>query len=186
MKSIMLSFKPNYIEKIFSNKKKIDVRKIKPNIEPPFKCYMYCTKNKGLNDILWTTYPIGSIKNYSNGKIVGEFICDDIYCYNTKTADKYSYIRKSSGFTEDEFKEYINNSERFYVLTISDVIMYNELKSLTDFRRICTCRNKDNICLNHDCISVNHIYDKDMNVIKSYCCDFITKAPQSYYYVEEI
>lgn len=186
MKSIMFSFKPNYIKKIFNAEKKIDIRKIKPNIETPFKCYTYCTKNKGLNDILETNYSIGSIKDYSNGKIVGEFICDDIYCYNTKATDKCAYIRKASGFTDDEFKEYINDCKRFYVLTISDVIMYNEVKDLNDFRRVCDYRNKDNTCLNHDCISTNHIYDKDMNVIKSYCGDFITKAPQSYLYVEEI
>lgn len=46
MKSVMISIKPKYCELIASGKKTVEVRKTRPKIETPFKCYIYCTKEK--------------------------------------------------------------------------------------------------------------------------------------------
>ncbi len=43
-KAILISIKPQYCELIANGKKTIEVRKTKPKLEPPFKCYIYCTK----------------------------------------------------------------------------------------------------------------------------------------------
>lgn len=76
MKSVMLSIKPKYCELIASGQKTIEVRKTKPKIETPFKCYIYCTKEfyrKG----------DGYFQGKYCGKIIGEFVCDEIYQYTT-------------------------------------------------------------------------------------------------------
>ena len=44
MKSVLISIKPKYCELIASGKKTVEIRKTRPKIEPPFKCYIYCTK----------------------------------------------------------------------------------------------------------------------------------------------
>lgn len=44
MKSVMLSIKPKYCELIASGRKTIEVRKTKPKVETPFKCYIYQSK----------------------------------------------------------------------------------------------------------------------------------------------
>ncbi|MBP5781471.1 MAG: hypothetical protein J6X34_09600 [Clostridia bacterium] len=44
MKAVMISIRPNWCEMIASGKKIVEVRKTKPKLDPPFKCYIYCTK----------------------------------------------------------------------------------------------------------------------------------------------
>ena len=41
MKSVFLSIQPKWCELIESGRKTIEVRKTKPKIETPFKCYIY-------------------------------------------------------------------------------------------------------------------------------------------------
>ena len=43
-KSVLFSIKPKYCELIASGKKTIEVRKTKPKLDTPFKCYIYETK----------------------------------------------------------------------------------------------------------------------------------------------
>lgn len=45
MKSVLISIRPKWVEKIASGKKTIEVRKSAPK-EVPFKAYIYCTKDK--------------------------------------------------------------------------------------------------------------------------------------------
>lgn len=44
--AVLLSVRPKWCELIANGKKTIEVRKTKPKIRPPFKCYIYCTKPK--------------------------------------------------------------------------------------------------------------------------------------------
>lgn len=108
MKSVLISIRPKWCEKIASGDKTIEVRKTRPKMETPFKCYIYCTKpskaprvicgshilsNDELYDELYR-HPQNGIKygdgialmlcddctesNFLNGKIIGEFTCDRI------------------------------------------------------------------------------------------------------------
>lgn len=42
-KAVMLSIRPKWVEKIANGEKTIEVRKTKPKLDTPFKCYIYCT-----------------------------------------------------------------------------------------------------------------------------------------------
>lgn len=108
MKSLLISIRPKWCEKIASGEKTIEVRKTRPKMETPFKCYIYCIKpskaprvicgshilsNDELYDELYR-HPQDGIKygdgialmlrddytesNFLNGKIIGEFTCDRI------------------------------------------------------------------------------------------------------------
>lgn len=74
MKAILMSIKPKWCKKIFSGEKTVDVRKVAPKLETPFKVYVYQTKyrlcNKFINEVLNTVY--------DGGKVVGEFVCDRV------------------------------------------------------------------------------------------------------------
>ena len=89
MKSVMLSIRPKWCEKIVSGEKTIEVRKTKPKLKTPFKCYIYCTSGRPdlnipisperlMQDYLET----GSMQSLNcplgNGKVIGEFTCDRI------------------------------------------------------------------------------------------------------------
>ena len=43
-KSVLISIQPKWCELIANGKKTIEVRKTKPKLETPFKCYIYCTR----------------------------------------------------------------------------------------------------------------------------------------------
>lgn len=94
-KAVMLSIRPKWCEKIAGGEKTIEVRKTKPNLKTPFKCYIYCTNIRPFlvwGDIFrgdWFT-EFTRISGYSraeadkiwdvfNGHIAGEFTCDRIY-----------------------------------------------------------------------------------------------------------
>lgn len=77
MKSVLISINPKWCELIASGKKTIEVRKTRPKIETPFKCYIYCTIGNGVKG----DYLVPS--GIQCGKVIGEFVCDkieDFYC----------------------------------------------------------------------------------------------------------
>lgn len=76
-KAVMLSIRPKWCQKIASGEKTIEVRKTKPKLETPFKCYIYCTLPKYPHeDFITTDYPMPQF--YGGGKVIGEFTCDRI------------------------------------------------------------------------------------------------------------
>ena len=47
MKAVLISIRPEWVDKILAGKKTLEVRKNRPNMGTPFKCYIYCTNNGG-------------------------------------------------------------------------------------------------------------------------------------------
>ena len=47
-KAVLISVRPEWCQKIASGEKTIEVRKNRPKLAPPFKCYIYCTRDKHL------------------------------------------------------------------------------------------------------------------------------------------
>ena len=93
MKAVLISIQPKWCELIASGKKTVEVRKTKPKLETPFKVYIYCTKGDSLNYLkrpffdnyqkFWVdNNAFGSNVARANGKVIGEFVCDEIYTIN--------------------------------------------------------------------------------------------------------
>ena len=88
MKAVMISIQPKWCELIASGKKTIEVRKTRPKIDTPFKCYIYCTKAKSKEERLILQpfgYELGGLESNltyrGDGKVIGEFVCDRISEY---------------------------------------------------------------------------------------------------------
>lgn len=92
-KAVLISIRPEWCEKIINGRKTIEVRKTRPKMDTPFKCYIYCTQSA---DMLWilkererSLHPdkIADVFKAAkcggayrgNGKVIGEFVCDDIF-----------------------------------------------------------------------------------------------------------
>ena len=60
-KAVLISIRPEWCEKIINGRKTIEVRKTRPKMNTPFKCYIY---------------------ECGNGKVIGEFLCDEIININ--------------------------------------------------------------------------------------------------------
>lgn len=135
MKSVLISIKPKWCELIASSEKTVEVRKTRPKLKPPFKCYIYCTKPKKILRYVWgkedyagygepytqmrddekvfCKIPDGSSPFCSNpysSKVIGEFVCDDILCRtvgNFIVKEDAEKALKGSCVTEEELYKYL-------------------------------------------------------------------------------
>ena len=53
-KAVLISIRPKWCEKIANGEKTVDVRKTKPYLETPFKCYIYCTNTRPF--LVWVMF----------------------------------------------------------------------------------------------------------------------------------
>lgn len=130
MKAVMLSIKPKYCELIANGKKTIEVRKTRPKIETPFKCYIYMTKSNLVGDRK-------AYKDRLAGKVIGEFVCDCIIPISITYSGPNNRIAQKefpyTCLTDKEIMDYLGNGKRGYGLHISDLIIYDKPKRLREF-----------------------------------------------------
>lgn len=169
MKSVLISIQPKWVEKIANGQKTIEVRKTAPKCEVPFKCYIYCTIGNGIKG----DYLIPS--NLQCGKVIGEFICNRIDVF---TPSEHGIIFKrfralyETRLTVDEMRKYAKG-KTLYGWNISDLKIYDRPKELSEFRKLC----KINLPMCDRCEYYSTWNGR---------CENITRAPQSWCYVEEV
>lgn len=146
MREIMLSIRPKWCELIASGQKTIEVRKTRPKLQTPFKCYIYCTRAKR-SEKLYSNgtvivkdtrklldpsvrYPGSKIFQRWNGKVIGEFVCDTIMTDHTFGHDPLFNVL--SCMNDAEIASYCTAKE-MYGWHISDLIIYDKTKDLSGF-----------------------------------------------------
>ena len=179
----MISIQPKWCAKIESGVKTIEVRKTRLKIETPFKCYIYCTNDKNKQLVLGedNTYRLYDLRYYrkiygehvsltpnGNGKVIGEFVCDEII--EDKHGEYADVFYKDGLLTFEEQKKYGKNNP-LYGWYISDLKIYDKPKELGEFRKPCG--------LGTGCEDCDDIYF--MN-----CKNTLTRPPKSWCYVEEL
>ena len=124
MKSVLLSIQPKWCELIASGKKTIEVRKTRPKLKTPFKCYIYCTNWK--DNTYWKSHYKDKL-----GKVIGEFVCDEITggFWITPFAD---YLHKQSCLSYREVWDY-SNGKPIFSWHISDLVIYDKPRELREF-----------------------------------------------------
>lgn len=193
MKSVLISIQPRWCELIASGEKTLEVRKTKPKLETPFKCYIYCTLppktelfthgciREYLNELIRLqsgeiVYGYGmqlccdpknrpyTEDNFLCQKIIGEFICDAILSHcEMANAD---IAEAQSCVSLEKILEYSGGYE-VYGWHISDLKIYNKPMKLDQFRKPIDChRGKQR----EDCVGC-------------WECE-IKRPPQSWCYVE--
>ena len=181
MKAVMMSIQPKWCELIASGKKTVEVRKTRPKLETPFKCYIYQTKKAWLYDIY-------SVIAGWQRKVIGEFVCDEISWIGQcglvvkEDAEKvlkgtclscnevYNYLGLPKPQNDDKYRE-------CYGWHISDLVIYDEPKELSEF----VVKHKKTVFSNEYNIEGIVYYPKEETVFKK-----LTKPPQSWCYVEEL
>ena len=185
-KAVMLSIRPKWVEKIANGEKTIEVRKTKPKLETPFKCYIYCTLPKYPHeDFIATDYPRPQF--YGGGKVIGEFICDAITRVNIcgfwdDSGKQLDNRLKDTCLTSEEFGNYLGENVG-YGWHISNLKIYDAPKKLGEFWRDCleyselstNCWSCENVCGDGD--------ETDCNTDGRL---YLHRPPQSWCYVEEV
>lgn len=197
MKSVMISIKPYWVFLIIAKtmgwnidkEKTVEVRKTYPQDDVWDKVgKIYCTKDKkSFNHIPEKYRPF--MEKFL-GKVIGEFVCDRIdtirkrgiddnfdYCY--LSLDKWGNDDIEPGITavknscvlRDDLNDYGENSRMLYGWHISNLVIYDEPKELSEFEKPC----------NHNCfVPCPHYRGKEYECEKP----IITRPPQSWCYVE--
>lgn len=153
--SVMLSIRPEWVEKILSGEKTIEVRKTRPKLEMPFKCFIYCTKPKFEHEDFFVTNA-GTAKIrvfHGGGKVVAEFVCDEIYAVDCEHEPNLTDAIK--GITAYRFLDaacmdacdlldYLSKPDSSpeeysvgYGWHVSDLKIYDEPKALWEFSPMC-------------------------------------------------
>lgn len=113
-KAVLISIRPEWCEKIINGRKTIEVRKTRPKMNPPFKCYIY---------------------KCGNGKVIGEFLCDQII--NINGAGRIpSDAARPTCLEPAELHQYLGAATGFG-WHISNLKIYDTPRELNDFRRAC-------------------------------------------------
>ena len=146
MKAVLLSVRPKWCAKIANKEKTLEVRKSCPKYETPFKCYIYQTKNGKVGTGLFTNDGEIMGRSVNNGKIIGEFVCDQIYQYSTGNVEEKTIsdedMQKQSCLTYAELFDYEHSAEEkefcvylvgLYGWHISALQIYNKPRELSEF-----------------------------------------------------
>lgn len=189
MKAVLLSIRPKWCELIASGEKTVEVRKTRPKIPVPFKCYIYCTKPKMITKYVFkpedypeymrpektvfckvpdASSPFCSEAN-GNGKVIGEFVCD---CVKTYPADDFVGAEDFDGSIITEPKD----GEFAYWIP-------EQGKMCLSYNEICTYGNGKPLYGWH--ISDLKIYDKPNelgNFWKAGKCPYATESSCTYKY----
>lgn len=183
MKAVLISIQPKWCELIASGKKTIEVRKTRPKLETPFKCYIYETKGKSkLLEVMKDGAPLYGdtyhgepvfIKGspIGRGKVIGEFVCDSIECVNAKCSDSgidlfYHDCEEYGCLTQKEVEQYFGVYDEEhrtdlrdmkgngYAWHISDLKIYDKPKQLSEFATYCE---------RYDCEGCRYYYEEEFN-----------------------
>ena len=154
MKAIMLSIRPQYCKLIANGQKTIEVRKTRPKMDTPFKCYIYCThdkehtlfkdwidppfvvkeynimKGKGVKNVFADNRPWGN----ANGKVIGEFVCDFIVPMFKDSGGIYSGRVELACLSESDIHRYANGKQ-LNGWHISELVIYDKPRELSEFHK---------------------------------------------------
>lgn len=176
--AVLISIRPEWCEKIISGEKTIEVRKTRPKMDTPFKCYIYRSVQGG---------------------VIGEFVCDQIferivrvggsceppkYCICDWNMDctPLDTLLADACLTKDELEKYLDGGVG-YGWHISNLKIYDAPKKLGEFWRDCleyselstNCWSCENVCGDGD--------ETDCNTDGRL---YLHLPPQSWCYVEEV
>lgn len=188
MKSVLISIQPQWCELIASGKKTIEVRKTRPKIETPFKCYIYQTKRKaGLKHFDQDSNKLNDFLILRKcGKVIGEFVCDDVITdFRGEHSDDFA---KYALLSLDEQKKYGGNKP-LYGWHITEPKLFDEPRELGEFYTICN-KYGDDSCGDCPYLAVEQCSFPCDDCVDTWCSvdniKPITRPPQSWCYVDEL
>lgn len=148
-KAVMISIRSEWVAKIATGQKTIEVRKSKPStLSTPFKCYIYCTGGKPLyigeslyckehKRIVRFSEDGKSIPFRNgiqiNGQVIGEFTCDYIRTAAEPADGLVDVVDcENSCLTPKEIIRYANG-KMLYFWHISNLKIYDQPIELSQF-----------------------------------------------------
>lgn len=200
VKAVLISIRPEWVDKILSEKKAMEIRKTRPKLETPFRCYIYETQ--GRTETPWIDEDGHTIFK-GRGQVIGEFVCDKIdniwkrgipenfdYCYlplnewgNDDIETEIRDIRESC-IPKEKLNAYAGKTPVLYAWHISGLKIYDKPKELNEF-----WFPPELYCEKERCGGCPYDQVADVNGEYSFDCEWkrpLTRPPQNWCYVEEL
>lgn len=181
MKAIMMSIRPEWVEKILNKEKTIEIRRRFPKDYVGW-VYIYCTKGKPyLSSNSFKYYIAEHYEKYMgnhNGKVVARFWCDKVEHIEYETCSRdisgwwkdngEMFNHKEACLTYEEMFNYIGSGEG-YAIHITKLEIFNKPKPISEFENRTLTRPRN---LN-PCVVANGYFVRPL-----------TRAPESFCYIE--
>jgi predicted transcriptional regulator len=179
MDSVLFSIQPEHCKRIIDGVKEWEFRTRPPKSKKDYKGFIYCTQGNIFCSSIARAFSDKGISRH----VIGEFICDDMvevvkggfvnpFAINNR-------ILERGRLSPKEMLEYTDHYRKdLYALHISQLVIYDEPKELTDFMK--PLKKAD--CGMKDCAD----YDDGFCAANGIICDklIIKRAPQSWCYAE--
>lgn len=192
-KAILISIQPQWVEKILSGEKTIEIRKTKPNCKLPIKGYIYCTNSAKCNLYIPSEFFIfqqddfskpyfakepllEDVDNLANGRVVAEFTLNNIKKFDYEGLKFYGTkedLLSRSCLTDEQLCNYIQDTLS-YAWHIEELKIYDKPKELSEFKH--WIHNADYDGWN----------EQRTKIEKGYVLKPITRPPLSWCYVRPI
>ena len=147
MKSVLISIRPEWCVKIASGEKTVEVRKTRPELESPFRVYVYCCSIKAMS-----LRPYVELHAHTNGlidvwggKVFASFVCDRVDTL-VPASEPYSIYDVSDDYVlqtclaNGALWDY-GNGVTLYGWHISDLRIYNRPRDLGEFTGLRMMKN---------------------------------------------
>lgn len=135
-KAVLISIRPNWCKKILSGYKTLEIRKTRPKLKTPFKCFIYMTKQKKSDNGWLAAVETERGCYYGAGSVIGEFVCYEIeridVPYPAYQKELPIRILKESCIPYYDLHRYAYHDDVFG-WNISDLKIYDTPKQLADF-----------------------------------------------------
>ena len=184
-KAVLISIRPKWVQKIANGEKTIEVRKTKPKLDTPFKCYIYCTLPQYPHEeFIAPDYPMPQF--YGGGKVIGEFTCERIapitYDGGRLWCPTNAAFSPATCLSQAEIIAYIGDKGRCYGWHIADLRIYDTPRDLGEF-----WFPPELYCEKERCGGCPYDQVADVNGEYRFDCEWkrpLTHPPQSWCYVE--
>ena len=199
MRSVLISIQPYWVFLIIAKtmgwnierEKTVEVRKTFPKDENWNKvAKIYCSKDKNSFAKIPSQYK--PLMEQFLGKVIGEFVCNEII--NIFADEHCAYFHKTC-LTNKEFDKYCDGLPCVKGWRISDLVIYDKPKELSEFitvdkEAIKQCEHRERVYQNPDYVNGAWLfggYVCNKGEI-DWCCDCkrkpLKRPPQSWCYVE--
>lgn len=213
MKAVLISIRPERAEKILSGEKTVDIRKTRPKLKTPFKCYIYYTFGRvtirgvevdwDSGELFFDRYLAERADPYRQQKVVAEFTCDYIREYkNREPSAVWAKLMKSACVDGRFLENY--SGKKMFGWHISDLKVYDKPKEIFNFYKPGAPtpeKLEDTLC--DYCEKTDYGEHKNYGTPNgpvmcegAWCGEayqeyldqnfMVTRPPQSWYYVEEL
>lgn len=194
-KAILISIRPEWVEKILNGEKTIEIRKSMPKCELPIDVYIYCSNPNKYR--LWRS----SYRNVLNGKVVAKFTLNKVekfkvehlpllqemgyinpYTLISFTGNlKTMYLEQNSCLLLEDVYKYAQN-ENVFAWHIENLQIFDKPMELSEFYYIC---QRSGQCFCKDYFNRNNYHKLIGDDERGLCNKWLNvlKAPQSWQYV---